>query len=188
MKIGLIDNDFVSRDNHNFPNLALMKLSAYHKQNGHEVELIGFNEIDPNTLFSNDFDEIFVSKAFTDSFTPDYIFKLGNVKVGGTGFYFDKALTLDYEIEHSKPDYSLYNKVLHTIKKKDFFTDYSIGYTTRGCFRHCPFCVNINSNKVELHSHIDEFYDPTKKKLAMLDDNVLGLPNKELYKIFDRLE
>jgi len=188
MKIGLIDNDFVSRDNHNFPNLALMKLSTFHKQKGNEVELIGFNEINPNTLFGNDFDEIFVSKAFTDSYTPDYIFKLGNVKVGGTGFYFDKALPLDYEIEHSKPDYSLYNKVLHTIKKKDFFTDYSIGFTTRGCFRHCPFCVNKNSNKVELHSPIDEFYDPTKKKLAMLDDNVLGLPNKELYKIFDRLE
>jgi len=188
MKIGLIDNDFVSRDHHNFPNLALMKLSTFHKQKGNKVELIGFNEINPNLLFGNDFDEIFVSKAFTDSYTPDYIFKLGNVKIGGTGFYFDKALPLDYEIEHSKPDYSLYNKVLHTIKKKDFYTDYSIGYTTRGCFRHCPFCVNINSNKVELHSPIDEFYDPQKKKLAMLDDNVLGLPNKELYKIFDRLE
>lgn len=187
MKIGLIDNDFVSRDNHNFPNLALMKLSGYHKQKGNEVELIGFNEINPNTLFSNDFDEIFVSKAFTDSFTPDYVFKLGNVKVGGTGFYFDKALPLDYEIEHSTPDYGLYNKVLHTIKNKDFFIDYSIGFTTRGCFRHCPFCVNKNSNKVELHSPIDEFYDPTKKKLAMLDDNVLGLPNEKLYKIFDRL-
>jgi hypothetical protein len=185
MKIGLIDNDFVSRDNHNFPNLALMKLSTFHKQKGNEVELIGFNEINPNTLFGNDFDKIFVSKAFTDSYTPDYIFKLGNVKVGGTGFYFDKALPLDYEIEHSKPDYNLYNKVLHTIKKKDFFTDYSIGFTTRGCFRHCPFCVNINSNKVELHSPIDEFYDPTKKKLAMLDDNVLGLPNKDLFLLFD---
>jgi hypothetical protein len=188
VKIGLIDNDFVSRDNHNFPNLALMKISTFHKQKGNEVELIGFNEINPNTLFYNDFDEIYVSKAFTDSHTPDYVFKLNNVKIGGTGFYFDKALPLDYEIEHSKPDYTLYNKVLHKIKKKDFFTDYSIGFTTRGCFRHCPFCVNINSNKVEIHSPIHEFYDPTRKKLAMLDDNILGLPNKELYKIFDQLE
>ena len=47
MKIGLIDNDLVSRDNHNFPNLALMKLSSYHKSIGNEVELIGFNEIQP---------------------------------------------------------------------------------------------------------------------------------------------
>lgn len=187
MKIGLIDNDFVSRNNHNFPNLAIMKLSSYHKNIGDKVELIGFDEINPMSLFSNDFDLIYVSKAFTDSKTPDYVFKLDNVKTGGTGFYFDKAEPLPYEVEHSKPDYTIYNKVLDTIKKKDFFTDYSIGFTTRGCFRHCPFCVNINSNKVELHSPIDEFYDPKKKKLAMLDDNVLGLPNRELFKIFDRL-
>lgn len=186
-KIGLIDNDLVIRDRHNFPNLAIMKISNYHKQKNDNVELIGFNEINPNSLFKNDFDLIYVSKAFTDSYTPDFIYKMNNIKYGGTGFYFDKAESLPYEIEHIMPDYTIYDKILHTIKKKDFYTDYSIGFTTRGCFRHCQFCVNRNSNKVELHSPIDEFYDPTKKKLAMLDDNVLGLPNKELYKIFDRL-
>jgi hypothetical protein len=187
MKIGLIDNDFVSRDNHNFPNLALMKLSAYHKSIGNDVELIGFNEINPNTLFGNDFDKILISKAFTDTNTPEYIFKMDNVSYGGTGFFFDKAEKLPFEIEHIKPDYTLYNKYLHLVTKSKFYTDYSIGFTTRGCFRHCPFCVNINSNKVELHSPIDEFYESSKPKLAMLDDNILGLPNKELYKIFDRL-
>jgi hypothetical protein len=187
MKIGLIDNDLISRDKHNFPNLAIMKMSSFYKNKGFNVKLIGFNEINPNTLFSHDFNEIFVSKAFTDSFTPDYIFKLSNIKIGGTGFYFDKALPLDYEIEHSKPDYSIYNNVLHLVGKREFYTNYSIGFTTRGCFRHCPFCVNVGSSKVELHSPIDEFYDSNKPKLAMLDDNVLGLPNKELYKIFDRL-
>lgn len=188
MKIGLIDNDLVKRDNHNFPNLAIMKLSSYHKQNGDNVELIGFEEINPMSLFSNDFDLIYVSKAFTDTETPEYIFKMNNVKIGGTGFYFDKAEPLPYEIEHSKPDYDIYKKAYSFIKKKTFFDEYSIGYTTRGCFRQCEFCVNKNSKKVELHSPIDEFYEPAKKKLAMLDDNILGLPNKELYKIFDRLE
>lgn len=188
MKIGLIDNDLIVRKNHNFPNLALMKLSQYHKDKGDEVELIGFNEINPNSLFGNDFDEVFVSKAFTDSKTPDFIYKLDNIKYGGTGFFFDKAEPLSYKIEHSMPDYNLYDKILHKFRKKDFYTDYSIGYTTRGCFRHCEFCVNKNSNKVNIHSPIDEFYDPSKNKLAMLDDNILGLPNKELFKIFDRLE
>lgn len=188
MNIALIDNDFVSRKNHNFPNLALMKISAYHKSKGSDVNLIGFNEINPNTLFSNNYDEIIISKAFTDSHTPDYIFNMSNVKKGGTGFYFDKADPLPYDIEHSKPDYNLYKHFYNLIKKKDFFIDYSIGYTTRGCFRKCDFCVNRNSNKVLLHSPIDEFYDSSKKKIALLDDNILGLPNKDLFKIFDRFE
>lgn len=186
-KIGLIDNDLVVRDRHNFPNLAIMKLSSYHKQKGDYVRLIGFNEINPNSLFPNNYDLIYISKAFTDSYTPEYISKLDNVKLGGTGFYFDKADPLPSEIEHTMPDYAIYDNILHTIKKKQFYTDYSIGYTTRGCFRHCPFCVNKNSNKVELHSPIDEFHDPNRKKLAMLDDNILGLPDKHLFKIFDRL-
>lgn len=186
-KIGLIDNDLVVRDKHNFPNLAIMKLSNYHKERGDSVELIGFDQINPNSLFPNDYDLVYVAKAFTDSFTPDYVFKLDKAKLGGTGFYFDKAEPLPIEIEHTMPDYSIYDKILHTIKKKDFYEDYSIGYTTRGCFRRCPFCVNKNSNKVELHSPINEFYNPDKKKLAMLDDNVLGLPNRHLFKIFDRL-
>lgn len=188
MKIGLIDNDLVSRDNHNFPNLAIMKISSYHKSIGNDVDLIGFNEIMPGTLFDHSYDEIYVSKAFTDSFTPDYVFKMRNVKMGGTGFYFDKADPLPYEIEHVMPDYDAYKKAYSMIKDKMFYTDYSIGYTTRGCFRHCGFCVNKNSNKVIVHSPIDEFYDPTRKKIALLDDNILGLPNKELFKIFDRFE
>lgn len=186
-KIGLIDNDYVMRDNHNFPNLAIMKMSSYYKNKGYEVDLIGFDEINPTNLFTSFFDKILISKAFTDTQTPVFINSLPNVEIGGTGFFFDKAKPLHPEIEHSKPDYDIYSKILHKIKNPKFYTDYSIGYTTRGCFRHCPFCVNKNLNKVLIHSPIDEFYDESKSKLAMLDDNVMGLPNKELFKIFDRL-
>ena len=83
MKIGLIDNDLVARKNHSFPNLAVMKISGYHKKRGDSVDLIGFNEINPHALFANNFDLIYVSKAFTSSETPDYVFKLDNVKKGG---------------------------------------------------------------------------------------------------------
>ena len=56
MKIGLIDVDV-----HNFPNLALMKISAYHKSKGDEVEwFFGFNE----------YDKVYMSKVFT--FTEDF--------------------------------------------------------------------------------------------------------------------
>ena len=58
MKIGLIDVD-----GHDYPNLPLMKLSAWHKQNGDSVEWY-----DP--LFSGHMDKVYMSKVF--SFTPDY--------------------------------------------------------------------------------------------------------------------
>ena len=54
-RIGLIDVD-----GHNFPNLALMKLSSWHKANGDDVEwAIPFNH----------YDTIYRSKIFT--FSPD---------------------------------------------------------------------------------------------------------------------
>lgn len=60
-----------------------------------------------------------------------------------------------------------------------YFTDYSIGFLTRGCFRKCPFCVNKNYEKVEIHAPLSEFYDPTRKKICLLDDNFLGHPEWE---------
>lgn len=79
------------------------------------------------------------------------------------------------------PDYHLYDKWVEERladggKRLDFkyYLDYSIGYVTRGCFRGCIFCVNRNCKKVTKHSPVDEFYDPTRKKICLLDDNFLG--------------
>lgn len=188
MKIALIDNDFVSRKNHNFPNLALMKISAKYKNNGDNVKLIGFDEINPNNLFTTQFDKIIISKAFTDSYTPGFINKLDNVEYGGTGFFYDKAQPLSKDIEHIMPDYNLYDNVLPSIKNTKNYTDFSIGFTTRGCFRHCPFCVNKNYNKVLLHSDIDEFHDISRPKITMLDDNILGISNKYLFPILEKFK
>lgn len=186
MKIGLIDNDYVSRKNHNFPNLALMKISAYHKNIGNDVKLIGFNEINPSNLFNTHFDKVIISKAFTDSFTPDFVYNSHYIEKGGTGFYYDKAENLPHEIEHSMPDYHLYDNVLKNIKNTKYYKDFSIGYTSRGCFRRCDFCVNKNSSGVLIHSKIDEFLDESRPKIALLDDNILGLPDKLLMPIFDK--
>lgn len=54
------------------------------------------------------------------------------------------------------------------------YTDYSIGFVTRGCFRKCPFCVNQKYDHVFRHSPLEEFYDPSRKKICLLDDNILG--------------
>ena len=64
------------------------------------------------------------------------------------------------------------------------YTDYSIGFLTRGCFRKCQFCVNQKYNHVFLHSPLKEFLDESRKKICLLDDNFLGCKHwKEIFLI-----
>lgn len=192
MKIGIIDADLIGRKKHRFPNLACEKLSGYWKGNGAEVHLL------MNYDWSDDFDHIYVSKVFTDTPVPEWLVESEKVHIGGTGFFFDKAPNLPDEIEHHKPDYRLYDdwieseveraKEEYKKKGKEFnksrfmvqfkeYTDYCIGFVTRGCFRKCAFCVNQKFSKVTPHSPLDEFYYDECKKICLLDDNFLGCPN-----------
>lgn len=177
MNIGIIDADVIGKKKHRFPNLACMKISAYHKEQGHNVKLLmSYDDIE-------NYDKVFISKVFTDTPVPDGILNLSWVEHGGTGFYYDKAKPLPYEIEHHMPDYHLYDdwvneQLANGGKRLDFkyYLDYSIGFLTRGCFRQCAFCVNKNYKQVFKHSSLKEFYDPTRKKICLLDDNFLGCP------------
>lgn len=181
MKVGIIDADLLRRKQHTFPNLASMKISAYYKS-------IGGGGTDVRLLNSYDsiceYDKVFISKVFTDTEVPDGILDLENVEYGGTGFWYDKAKPLLPEIEHIMPDYHLYDEFVgQKIVLGDnpslykWYTDYSIGFLTRGCFRHCEFCVNKNYNQSLSHSPVEEFYDPSRKKLCFLDDNFLACSN-----------
>ena len=134
----------------------------------------------------HDFDKVYIAKVFTDTPIPsDDLFgsplELPNVEYGGTGFYYDNAPKLPAEVEHSKPDYHLYDEWLSERDKggTEFkaYKDYSIGFLTRGCFRHCPFCVNRRSNKVVKHSPLAEFLDDSRRKICLLDDNFFGYEN-----------
>jgi len=175
LKIGIIDVDLLERDKHRFPNLACMKIAGYYKELGYNVELLmNYDEL-------NEYDKVFISKVFTDTPINEEILKLNNVKYGGTGFFYDKAEPLPYEIEHHMPYYDLYKKwvdeQISNGKKKsefDFYLNYSIGYMTRGCFRQCPFCVNKNYKQSLKHSPVKEFLDITRRKICLLDDNVLA--------------
>jgi hypothetical protein len=202
MKVAIIDADLLGRTRHRFPNLVSEKISAYWKEQGAEVELkLDYEDLDV-------YDEVFISKVFTDTWVPDWIREKvdmdtgvadlpTNIHVGGTGFFFANAPNLDDEIEHHMPDYHLYdawiekvvadakaeyeragkhfNKSSYMMQFKEY-TDYSIGFVTRGCFRKCPFCVNQKYDRVFLHSPVEEFYDPTRKKICLLDDNIFGCP------------
>ena len=175
MKIAIIDADLIGKSKHRFPNLVCMKLSGYYKDIGNDVEL----KTDYENLES--YDRVFISKVFTDTPIEEHILLLPNVEYGGTGFFYDKAPSLPYEIEHHMPDYHLYddwvNEGLESGGKRidfKYYLDYSIGFLTRGCFRQCGFCVNKNSKSVVKHSPLDEFYDPSRKKICLLDDNFFG--------------
>ncbi len=84
-KIAIIDADLIGRKRHRFPNLACMKLSGYWKDQGTDVVL--------KTDFTDlaEFDQVFLSKVFTDTPVPDAVLALPNVQCGGTGFFYDKA-------------------------------------------------------------------------------------------------
>lgn len=199
VKVAIIDADLIGRDRHRFPNLVCEKLSAYWKEKGARVVL----KTDYNNL--DKYDHVYIAKVFTDTPVPEWIQEgvdmettevnlPENIHVGGTGFFFDKAPNLPDEIEHHMPDYDLYNDWIEkevkkarsnepeTFNEKRFrsqfkeYTDYSIGFVTRGCFRKCGFCVNKKYDHVFIHSPLEEFYNPKKKKICLLDDNFLGCP------------
>lgn len=187
MKIGIIDADLMDNGTRH-PNLALMKISGYYKEQGHDVNLIykSYDQI-------YDYDKIFLAKVFTFTEVPEWVLEIKNLEKGGTGFYEDGGKDLDYEIEHHKPDYSLYDEYVEEQIKKgrkrtslEDYMDYSIGFSTRGCFRQCDFCVNKKYNKVFRHSPIKEFLDESRPYLYLWDDNFLAYPNWE--EILDEIE
>ena len=153
MRIGLIDVDGHS----GFPNLALMKLSAWHKANGDSVEWY-------EPLFAVEpFDRVYMSKVFT--FTPDYPYPVNanEISRGGTGYkLYD--VNLPNEIESIFPDYSIYPKF-----------HFATGFLTRGCIRNCPWCI-VPKKEGKLHA-VNTWQNikrPDSRDIVFLDNNVLA--------------
>lgn len=151
MKIGLIDVDGHS----GFPNFALMRISAWHKQNGDSVEWY-------QPMFSGHLDRVYMSKVFT--FTPDYEYVVDADEIvrGGTGYKLYN--NLPDEMEHITPDYSIYPDC-----------DYAIGFLTRGCIRKCPWCVvPKKEGKICDYDTWQHIKRPDSKKIVFMDNNVLA--------------
>lgn len=160
MKIGLFDVDST------IPNLALMKISAYYKSLGHDVDFAMPLEFDS-------FDKIYASKIFKFKHENDTYLRFNDPKfiVGGTGV--DVASKLPLEIEQCAPDYSLYG------------IDYNIGFASRGCRRNCAFCVvPKKEGKVHAVSSIKALLtNPKGTDLMLLDNDLFGNPRwKEVVK------
>lgn len=163
MNIGLIDVD-----GHNFPNLPLMKISAWHKQNGDTVEWY-------DAMLSGHLDKVYVSKVF--SFSPDYEYHIDadDVVYGGSGYcislvdnreIYDKSKDIDLqpEIEHIYPDYSLYG-----------ITDTAYGFLSRGCPRGCSFChVEAKEGRASRKvADLSEWWNG-QKNIVLCDPNILA--------------
>ena len=149
MRIGLVAVD----GHNNFPNLALMRLSTWHKQLGDTVEWWnGFEH----------YDRVYMSKVFT--FTPDFdtVINADEIITGGTG-YKDYGSLLP-EIEACPPDYTLYPKWRP-----------AIGFLTRGCIRTCEYCI-VPRKEGMIHPAAtwEEIKRPDSREMILLDNNVLA--------------
>lgn len=156
MKIGLIDVD-----GHNgFPNLALMKLSAWHKAQGDTVEWWwGWGQ----------YDRVYMSKVFDATYSPDLPEPLNAREVikGGTGYGLDNHLP--DEVEHIYPDYSLYPELAK---------DTAYGFLTRGCPRGCHFCIvaEKEGRAARKVADLSEWWRG-QKYIKLLDPNLLACPD-----------
>lgn len=165
MRIGLIDVD-----GHGFPNIALMKISAWHKSQGDSVDWY-------NPMFSGHMDKVYVSKVF--GFTADYDYPIDADEVvrGGSGYCIklvdgkevyltENDKPLPPEIEHIYPDYSIY---------PDLTKDTAYGRLTLGCPRNCGFCHTTQKDgcrSVKV-ANLNEFWSG-QKNTVLLDQNILA--------------
>lgn len=149
MNIGLLAIDS------NYPNLALMKISAYHKETGDNVEW--YNPL-------NHYEKVYAAKVFT--FTPNYGFYIhaDEVEFGGTGIDIHK--TLPEEMDSCTPDYSLYPSI-------DSRTAY--GFLTRGCTNRCKWCVvPQKEGNIQPYMDVDDIAVDGRNRLILMDNNVLA--------------
>lgn len=141
-----------------FPNLALMKLSAYHKQHGDQVELL-------NPLL--EYDKVYLSKIFTESQDFETCIRAGEIVYGGSGY--DLKNKLPDEIETIFPDYSLYG-----------INDTAYGFLTRGCPRNCGFCV-VSQKEGCVSRQVSDLsgFHKNQKNIKLLDPNLLACRDRQ---------
>lgn len=144
-------------DGTKYPNLALMKLAAWHKAKGDIV--VRFNPLLHSAYRDNDDFIIYSSKVF--SWAPEDGYLPPNAIKCGTGY--GCMSTLPDNIEHICPDYDFYG------------VNYSLGFLTRGCIRSCPWCI-VPRKEGEIRAHADIMEFARHRDVVLMDNNFLALP------------
>lgn len=156
MRIGLIDVD-----SHNWPGLCLMKLSAWHKARGDQVEW---------WRPENRYDLVYKSRVFDDLYSKDttVVTNAERIIAGGTGY--DLLNRLPEDVEHSFPDYGIYPQ----------FSDTACGFLSRGCPRNCGFCIVSRKEgcRSAAVAELAEFWRG-QREIKLLDANLLACPTHE---------
>ena len=154
MFVGLHDAEKEYLKNKTFPNYVLMKISAWHKSKGDQVEWW-------NPLYR--YDRVYSSKVF--DFTPTDPYLPPDAIRGGTG-YRDIPINqeLPAEVDALFPDYSIYPEC-----------DYAIGYLTRGCPNHCRWCVvPKKEGMIRPYRTWKDLVRTDTDKLVLMDNNILA--------------
>ena len=172
MNIGLIDVDMESRKKCTFPNLALMKISSWHKAHGDNVEWYMPSFVP--------YDRVYVSKVFSDEYTAPYCKPIcaNEIVWGGSGYAIkiengkevyhpELDVPLSEEIDKAFPDYSLYG-----------IKDTAYGFLTKGCPRGCAFChvAGMQGRKVHTVTRLEDFWNG-QKKIVLMDPNITASPD-----------
>lgn len=176
MRIGLIDVDGHAKKKKFgatvYPNLALCKISAWHKAQGHEVLWY-------EPMYTGHCDKVYMSKIF--NFTPDIDFYIDADEVirGGTGYDIESKLPV--EVDMMQPDYDIYPLLPKNV---------AYGFLTRGCPNKCKWCVvPRKEGAIRPYMDIDQIATPTRKNIVLMDNNILAAGDyakEQLQKIIDR--
>lgn len=176
MNIGIIDIDS------KIPNLALMKISTFHKQKGDQIFLgkaKGMDIVYISVLFTKNRGKVLnLINAYPDT----------HFEIGGTGW--DLKTSLPIEIECQVPDYSLYsiqdlyprikgiNKRSKREKKAEQLLTAGIGFLNRGCIRKCPFCcVPKKEGRLQHVNSLSEIINPQSRTVILMDNNITAAPD-----------
>lgn len=180
----LFDIDLIERKKYptfpKLPNHCLMKLSDYYKKKGYKVRLIYLPKYIPKKY---DEKNVYIGSAL---YSGNLVQFKKRLKLNQNMIPFEKikiGTPLDNcqeaEIPGIKCDYTEYDKMIKRDNIKLQWHPANVEFLTRGCIRHCQFCVNRNRNKITEVNTLDEIYQKEGQPIYLLDDNLFESPNAE---------